>query len=134
MVPTHSALGYDSCVIHDIENRLAQDGVLLHTDLGVNALKCVGNPLRDIDRTVDIGRKQLQWIDQNAFTARLELNRFGVFHKLSRGRLDCKALSIVKHNGWNLLLRELGQDAAYRIRFAESTFAKNQHVRISGAT
>jgi hypothetical protein len=82
---------------------------------------------------MDIGRKQLQGIERNTFAARPDFDRFGVFHKLTRGRLDGKALSIVKHNGWGLLLCELGQDAANRIRFAESTFAEDQHVRIRGA-
>src|SRR5712691_7772819 len=103
MVPTRSVLGYDPFVNHDIEDRLTEDDVLLHANLWIDALKCVCDPLCDIDRTMDVGRKQLQRIDCHTFVTRPDFNWFGwfgVFYKLTRGQPGRKALSVVKHNGW----------------------------------
>ena len=57
MVPTCAVLGYDAFVNHDIKDRLTEDGVLLYANLWIDALKCVCDPLCDVDRTMDVRRK-----------------------------------------------------------------------------
>ena len=117
MVPTRPATRCDPFIHHHVENRLTENGVLLYTDLRVNTLECIGNALGHVDRAMDIETKQLQWIDCNTFTTRMDFNDFRVSHELTRGRPDGKALSVVKHNGWGLLLGKFSQNTAARIRF-----------------
>ena len=57
MVPSCSILGYDAFINQHIEDRLAEDSVLLHTNLRIDALKCVCNPLCNVDRAMGIRRK-----------------------------------------------------------------------------
>jgi hypothetical protein len=57
MIPTCSILWYDAFVNHHVEDRLTEDSVLLYANLCIDALKCICDPLRDVDWSMDVGRK-----------------------------------------------------------------------------
>ena len=50
-------LGDNAFITHHVEDRLTEDSVLLHANLCIDALKCICDPLRDVDRAMDVGRK-----------------------------------------------------------------------------